>query len=203
MKKKVEDLFAKRIPEVWEFRGTLDPETDRGCALMAAAYLDSQLEELITRCLICDKEAVKEMLDQSRPLGTFSARIDMCYLLGRISQKARNDLHLIRRIRNDFGHNPSPLNFSSPEIANRCRELYHTPLNKNEPPRRRFTNAVLGVLAEIHVSCYRARRRSALKSLDLTPETKRRLLKHADEFVKRHLGIDSTPKSKRSKTKAS
>ena len=31
-----------RVAEVFEFRRSLTPETDRGCALMAAAYLDAE-----------------------------------------------------------------------------------------------------------------------------------------------------------------
>ena len=66
--------LSQKFPEVWTFRGTLEAETDRGCALMAAAYLDSQLEELIRASLIADTRATDELLGVSKPLGTFSSR---------------------------------------------------------------------------------------------------------------------------------
>ena len=185
MRSEAAELLAKRIPEVLAFRTTLDPETDRGCALMASAYLDSQIEKLLDRCFIEDDVTVKEMLGQSKPLGTFSARIDMSYLLGRISEQARRDLHLIRKIRNDFGHDPKPLDFTSSKIADRCRELYHTPLDHNEPPRKRFTNAVLGVLAAIHAASHHAKRPPAATNLDLSPDVKKKMRKRSKAIARR------------------
>jgi hypothetical protein len=65
-----------------EFRSTLTDETDRGCALMAAAYLDDRLAELLKAYFVDDLPVAKKVLDLERPLGTFSARIDVAYLLG-------------------------------------------------------------------------------------------------------------------------
>ena len=42
MKKKIADFF--KFDEVIEFRNTLDEETDRGVALMAASFIESELE---------------------------------------------------------------------------------------------------------------------------------------------------------------
>jgi hypothetical protein len=39
-----------------EFRESLTPETDRGCALMAAAFLDTKLQELLQRCFVNEPE---------------------------------------------------------------------------------------------------------------------------------------------------
>ena len=78
----------------------------------------------------------------------------MAYLLGLIGPAARRNLHLIRKIRNAFGHNPSPINFSDPAIASRCRELSHSHLEANATPRSRYTNSVLGIAAVIHVECH-------------------------------------------------
>jgi DNA-binding MltR family transcriptional regulator len=167
------DMLKERFSEVWEFRETLSPETDRGCALMAAAYLDSQLEELLDSSFVQDDNAVKEMLGQSKPLGTFSSRIDMSYLLGQISEHVRRDLHLIRKIRNDFGHNPKPITFSSPTIANRCRELYHTFFDEAASPRQLFTSTVLGVLASIHVASHKAKRPAITTNLDIPSDEKK------------------------------
>jgi DNA-binding MltR family transcriptional regulator len=167
------DLLKKRFPEVWEFRETLSDETDRGCALMAAAYLDAQLEELIQHSFINDETASNEMLGQSKPLGTFSSRIDMSYLLGHISGQVRRDLHIIRKIRNDFGHNPKPIGFSSSKLANQCRELYHTFFDRSASPRKLFTSTVLGVLASIHVALEKARRPAVVADVDLPSDKKK------------------------------
>jgi DNA-binding MltR family transcriptional regulator len=146
--------YESKLGEVFEFRKTLTPETDRGCALMAAAYLDSQLEDLLTLHFVDDPAVVEELLGQSKPLGSFSSRIDMAYVLGLIGPKARRDLHLIRKIRNLFGHEHKPLFFDEPKIANRCRELKYVWLEGN--PRQNFIRAVMGVLAILHSKILKA-----------------------------------------------
>jgi DNA-binding MltR family transcriptional regulator len=151
-------LLEARLADVFKFRETLTPETDRGCALMAAAYLDAQLEELLRAAWVADDKCLDDVLGQSKPLGTFSSRIDVAYLTGLIGDRARRDLHLIRRIRNDFGHRPEPIGFYSESIANRCAELHHTFRSKDERPRALFTSTVLGVLAIIHSANHKVQR---------------------------------------------
>lgn len=133
-----------------EFRATLSPESDRGCALIAAAYLDSELEKLIRLALVDAPRIADDLLGQGRPLSTFSARIDLAYLLGLVGSRVHRDLHLIRRIRNDFGHDHSPITFESDRIANRCKELSAHPFEPGHPPRRLFMSTAMGVLASIH-----------------------------------------------------
>lgn len=62
------------------FRATLDEESDRGCALMAASFLDEQLRKLLEMCLLDDP--IKErFFDPENPLGSFSSRITAAFLL--------------------------------------------------------------------------------------------------------------------------
>lgn len=132
------------------FRKSLDAETDRGCALMAAAYLDSELEQVIRLLLVDDKKVASDLLGQSKPIGTFSSRIDLCFMLGLVSPLSHRDLHLIRKIRNDFGHTHLPLAFDDQSIANRCRELTHHLREETDPPRKLFISSAVGLLAMIH-----------------------------------------------------
>lgn len=139
-----------RYSEIIDFRETLDPETDRGCALMAAAYLDEQLKKILEKGFVPHRKLHRKVFGPNGPVGTFSARIDFAYLLGYIGPKAHHDLHLIRAIRNDFGHTATPLTFDNPSIADRCRDLYYDLGVSQLPPRKKFTRVVLGVLAPIH-----------------------------------------------------
>jgi len=100
--RKIEEQFDK-LDQVIRFRLSLEVETDRGCALMAGAYLDSELKKLLKNHLVSNEKIQDELFELSRPLGTFSSRIDPAYLLGLIGPQAHRDLHLIRKIRNDFG----------------------------------------------------------------------------------------------------
>ena len=168
----------KMSDDVIRFRGTLDAETDRGCALMAAAYLDSLLEKLIRASLIADTKKADELLGKSKPLGTFSSRIDLAHLLGHISKSEHRDLQLIRKIRNVFGHTSNPLDFRNPPIQARCRELYHSFLKEDARPRRRFTNAVVGLAARIRVYIYYTERPKI--RADLNPDYKEAVRKIAE-----------------------
>lgn len=60
-----------KLREVMEFRETLTEETDRGCALMAASFLDEQLRKMLETCLVDDPEKEKFFGPQA-PLGSFS-----------------------------------------------------------------------------------------------------------------------------------
>ena len=55
-----------------ECRNQLDSETDRGCSLMAASYLDYELERLLREKLVGGKKHLDLLFDYSGPLGTFS-----------------------------------------------------------------------------------------------------------------------------------
>jgi hypothetical protein len=177
------DELLPRFDDVLAFRDTLDPETDRGCALMAAAYLDSQLEELIRASIVDDADVADELLSQSKPLATFSSRIDLAYLLGHIGKMVRRDLHLIRKIRNDFGHTSTPLDFTHPPIAARCREMYHCFRQGGDPPRKRFTNTVLGVLACIHAPLHCCKRPTVKPDLPITAEYREAMRKSTEAML--------------------
>jgi hypothetical protein len=146
------DFIKAHLPKVIAFRESLTPETDRGCALMAAAFLDSELGRLLRAAWIADSKSADDMLGQSKPLGTFSSRIDLAFLMGLIGRQARRDLHLIRKIRNEFGHVAEPIAFDSTRISAWCLEFYHTSRTKDSDPQSLFTNAVLGALAVIHAA---------------------------------------------------
>lgn len=178
----IEDLLH-RFDEVLAFRDTLDAETDRGCALMSAAYLDSQLEELIRANLVDDNKTADELLAQSKPLASFSSRIDLAYLLGCIGKMVHRDLHLIRKIRNDFGHTSTPLDFTHAPIAARCREMYHCFRKDDAHPRKRFTNTVLSVLACVHGQNQLSKRPTVKTDIPITPESREALRKSTDTIL--------------------
>jgi len=100
----------------------LSKETDRAAAVLAPAFLDSILGDLLEAFFI-EGEVAPRLLQPDRPLGTFSARIDLAQALGFLSERAARDLRLIGRIRNDFAHDLATGSFETLSIKNRCREL--------------------------------------------------------------------------------
>jgi DNA-binding MltR family transcriptional regulator len=156
-----------QFSEVMSFRKSLDAETDRGCGLMAAAFLDTELDRLLRSVLVEDDKVANELLDQSKPVGTFSSRIDLCYLLGLISPLSRRDFHLVRKIRNAFGHTHLPIGFGGKGTANRCRELTHHLRDGSDPPRKLFVSSAVGLLAVIHSAMNESERIAARKDPNL------------------------------------
>ncbi|MNW32879.1 mannitol repressor protein [compost metagenome] len=136
--------------EVLEFRLHLDKETDRGCALMAAAFLDELLKELLQNTFVDDPDSYKDLFTGTGGLATFSSRIELSYLLGLIPPRLRRDLHIIRKIRNDFAHSMKIIDFNHPPIASRCRELHYNIFKDQIPPRKAFNRVAFGVAGVIN-----------------------------------------------------
>lgn len=155
-------LSPKMLPffsEVLDFRSALDSETDRGCALMAASYLDDQLKRLLTAFFVDDPKSVQALFEGTGALSSFSSRIEAVYALGLVPRAARRDLDLIRKIRNDFGHTAQPLSFDDGRIASRCAEFHHSTSSAHSSHRSKFTNVVMAVCAIVHVAIVRTSHR--------------------------------------------
>jgi DNA-binding MltR family transcriptional regulator len=160
------DVFLqKNFERVKRFRESLTPETDRGCAITAAAFVDEELKQLLSAALVDERELVDEAFKRNGPLATFSARADFAFLLGLLSRDAWRDLHLLRRIRNDFAHSPDPLSFTTESIQSRCGELTYSAREREATARQHFTAAVCGLLSSIHASLFRAERPAVPKGL--------------------------------------
>ena len=161
--------------EILQFRNSLTRETDRGLALAASAYLAAELHKLLTAHLVQHDDALDSLFGRYGPLASFSASVDLAFAVGLLSEKARRDLHLIRKIRNIFAHDPAVRGFADSDIASRCAELYHDGFREALDPRRKFTRVVLGVLAMIHAAAMSARQPTSPAELDLdSAETRER-----------------------------
>jgi len=152
---------------VHKFRKALTPETDRGCALMAAAFLDEKLKDLLKANLVNDTKLAHKVFDASGPLGSFSSRIDMAYLQGLIPKNAHRDLHLLRKIRNDFAHISDKLSFQSANISARCGEFFFIGAPTNRPPREQFVSAMMSIVGLIVGLIYQSKHPEAQPDLDI------------------------------------
>ncbi len=162
-------IFRKAGPQhgdVVALRLSLTPETDRGCALMATAYIDERLATLLKAYFVNDLKLMKELFAHSGPLGTFSSRIDVAYAVGLISSDLHREINLLRKIRNEFAHEHRVLTFESPAVKSRCGELSVSSHLSNIPSRRQFLTTLMMVLATLNVKIMRTRhRRRILENL--------------------------------------
>jgi len=118
MKKKeiLKDSFDSKIDDILKFNHEFRLESDRDCGLMAAAYLDEALKDMLASYMVNDKRLIKDLFNGQGPLATFSSRINIAFALGKLSKEAKNDLHIIRKIRNEFAQVSDSIDFENETI---------------------------------------------------------------------------------------
>jgi hypothetical protein len=112
---------AKRDRETTD---AIERQEDRGAAILAAAYLEDRLTRAIKAQLISDAKITNSFFSGMGPLATFSAKINLAYLMGIFNETNKDFFHTIRKIRNEFAHNLAPIAFENPKIERLCKQLY-------------------------------------------------------------------------------
>src|ERR1041384_4735990 len=92
---------AKREQAIME---NIEAGQDRSGAILAGSYLEDRLTSAIKARLVRDAEVHGKMFKGYGPLATFSAKIDIAYLMNIIPRDWRDILHVVREIRNRFAH---------------------------------------------------------------------------------------------------
>jgi hypothetical protein len=156
MTQDIEELRKQQFAEFFAFRTALTAETDRGCALFAAAFLDEALAKLLRSCMVQGKKMDEDLFVNPGPLSTFSSRTKLAYYMGKLSASERKDIDTIRSIRNDFAHHAQAIDFNAQSVRDRCGNLVHGWHAEDHRPRGKFTASVCGLLARINVEIIRA-----------------------------------------------
>jgi hypothetical protein len=99
-------------------------QTEAGHALIIAGLVDDWLQKLLlTAGRKLPNEEAKNVFTGMGPLASFSGKIEVAYLFSLIDKPVRDDLRLIRRIRNNFAHTSRFVSFKTDHIAKDCRKL--------------------------------------------------------------------------------
>jgi DNA-binding MltR family transcriptional regulator len=130
-------MAKKRLPSVpAELKGraanffeTIKVESDRGCVLVAAAFLDEALELLLRAQMSHDRAVVKNSVEPLfagiGPLKSFWAKTELCRVLKLVSEQEYADLTSIRNLRNYFAHSYVDATFEDPKAAEIVVGLNH------------------------------------------------------------------------------
>jgi hypothetical protein len=143
--KTVHDLPTAHFPVV---QADIAKETDRGAAILGAAYVDLFLRSAIERRLRPIPDVVPGLFEDRGPLQEFSTRIHLGFALGIYLRRAFDDLRLVRDIRNAFAHNVEMMNFEEPDVRGLCDQLWlpkHIQMRGYPDPttgREKFVRAV-------------------------------------------------------------
>jgi mannitol operon repressor len=143
-------------PEMREldvFTDEFAKESDRGAVLVAASRLDEILKSILVAYLR-DTKSSKDLLEGfSVPLGTFSARASAAHALSLIEDQEFEEITLIRKIRNEFGHKWRDIGFDSDKIKALCVKLPWMGPDETKPQdrgnRQRFNLAVIVLLTDL------------------------------------------------------
>jgi DNA-binding MltR family transcriptional regulator len=130
--------------QIASFLEELKSQTDRGTAVIAAAVLDDLLVMLLTaRFIELGSERHEALFKRiGAPLSSFSARIEVCFAVGVISNEARLAMHLIREVRNEFAHRIEQITFDHPDVATKIETRMLQPIKKlGKNNREMFTDA--------------------------------------------------------------
>lgn len=98
-------------------------QPDRSLAVVLAAVVEDHLGEVIINRLVNDKRVADRMFTGLGPLSSFSAKIDMGFLLGLYGEEGARMLHAVRRIRNLFAHDMNPIDFNTQQVGDIAEPL--------------------------------------------------------------------------------
>lgn len=101
----------------------LNSEGQRAAIIMGSSRVDDSLRNLLTSQLIESTGSSDNLFDPDRPLGSFSSRISLAYRMGLIDKSLESALQIVRKIRNNFAHEGSPMSLEEEPHIDRLREL--------------------------------------------------------------------------------
>ena len=127
-------------------------ESDRAVGVLAPAYLDEVLTRAI-RAKLLPTTSTGNLLSSDRgALASFASKIDLAHSLGLIEEVTWKNLHVLRKIRNDFAHDVDLHDFSHDTIIDKCRNLIFPANQKiadSKDARRAFTICVWLISLEL------------------------------------------------------
>lgn len=123
-------------------------DDDRGSCLLIVAQIDVELDKAIEHKLgKVGKDIRAELYERDGPLATFARKVTMAAALGIVGPVSRENLRIVRHVRNAFAHAKRPIKFTTPEVSVMCMDLMHisltvpgepTPTVKGANPRKTF-----------------------------------------------------------------
>lgn len=142
----------RRVEVLFRIGDELKKESDRGCALVAAAYLENEVGELLGNFFVKQSAKARAALFEfNGPVGTFSSKIKMSAALGLMPEEIFKSLDLIRKMRNEFAHLHEPLDFESPKIKRQVENLLPSLCVPEASARESFIVKVQSIAATLHL----------------------------------------------------
>lgn len=117
-------ILKRQYEDFCEFVNEFKEESDRAAVVLGASKLDQMLGLVLERFLLPCPNMTDQLFANNGPLGTFSAKIDVCHRLGLIDSEFCKAIHLVRRIRNSFAHEVYGASLNNGSHKDRIKSLY-------------------------------------------------------------------------------
>jgi mannitol operon repressor len=140
------------MQELSEFLNEFNKESDRGATLNAAAVLDDWLCAILESFFVDNKSGKELTSGFNAPLGTFAAKASAAHALGLIEDREFQEITLIRKIRNEFGHSWRGINFETVKVSKLANQLPWcgpAELEATSNTRQRFNFAIAILLTDL------------------------------------------------------
>jgi hypothetical protein len=128
-RRKLRDLSRPWLTATEEFASVLTEvkdSPDRSACIVVTSMLARVLEHVIlARLMIVEKRRMIPLFERDGALSTFYGNIHLAFALQLVSETVRDDLDVIRRVRNAFAHSILPLIFDTEEISLEVNRLQH------------------------------------------------------------------------------
>ena len=122
-----EEKYQRMAETMQKVAAELRKESERGCVVLAFAWMDDQLTFNLRKYLlpsVQQAEKADELLGVGRPIGNAATKIDLCLRLGLLQPNTHKSLHMFRRLRNDFAHLASNISFADQSIHDRVISIF-------------------------------------------------------------------------------
>lgn len=94
----------------------LSGESDRAVAIVGGSYIELSLTDALKVYLHRNKKIANDLFAMSGPLGSFSSKIDLGYLVGIYGSAAHSDFVAVKKIRNAFAHSLEVADFKTEKV---------------------------------------------------------------------------------------
>lgn len=98
--------------------------SERLTRFQAASYLEERLTSALKARFVSNNTVHNKVFKNYGPLSTFTAKIDIAYLLKIFPEQGRASFHTIREIRNRFAHRLDVNSFDDEPVSDLCKKLY-------------------------------------------------------------------------------
>lgn len=124
---------------------------DRGLVLSLAAFAEDALGLLIGGFFLDNDSASQLLSGYNAPLGTLSSRISAAHALGLIDNGQKEDLDLVRKIRNEFSHSWGTVSLENQSCIDRISRIHFSNTSEQYPnsPREKLEESIGFLLVEI------------------------------------------------------